>query len=78
MVVIFEAEANTGGEVDDPRHRKPSPLRSDRRNQQLGLSQRQTTDPVDLLGHHDFTRLKIGNNAQKLRPIISGARRFLR
>src|SRR3546814_14170210 len=43
----------------------------------LGLGQGKTTNPVNLLGNHHFTGLKIGNHTQQLGAVGTGTRCLL-
>lgn len=65
------------GQVHDAGDGKSRASRTNCLNQLLGLGQGKTTNPVDLLGNHHFTGLKIGNHAQQLGAVGTGTRCLL-
>nr|P22994.1 RecName: Full=Uncharacterized 28.3 kDa protein in PAR locus; AltName: Full=ORF 5 [Escherichia coli]AAA26413.1 putative [Plasmid RP4] len=76
----FRHSVRLGGQlrqVHHARHGQLGPFGPDRRNQALGLGQRQAADAVDLLRNDDFTRLQVRDHAQQLGPVGACAGRLL-
>src|SRR3546814_2127061 len=65
------------GQVHDAGNGKSRASRTNCLNQLLGLGQGKTTNPVNLLGNHHFTGLKIGNHTQQIGAVGTGTRSLL-